>query len=91
MIVQIIINGSHLEPIERERERERERRERERETEGEREREGGRGGGQTSKVESQALARSGKFGSSDDAGSTFNSSGYLLSPPAGRRDMGGPC
>ena len=73
MIVQIIINGSHLEPIERERESQR------------------GGGGQNSKVESQALARSGKFGSSDDTGSTFNSSGYLLSPPAGRRDMGGPC
>ena len=46
------------------------------------------GGGSNSKVESQALARSGKFGSSDDAGSTSNSSGHFLSLPAGRRDMG---
>ena len=37
------------------------------------------------------MARSGKFGSLDDAGSTSNSSGHLLSPAAGRRDMGGQC
>ena len=57
----------------------------------EREKGGVGGGGQKSKVESQALAKSGKFGSSDDAGSTSNISGHFLSPPAGRRDMGGPC
>ena len=43
---------------------------------------GGGWGGQNSEVESQALARSGEFGSYNDAGSTSNSSGHLLSPPA---------
>ena len=66
MIVQIIINIVVIRDL--------------RETERGRERERERGGGVSAM--SQALTRSGKFSLSDEADSTSNSAGHLISPPA---------